>query len=284
MTIFTVSFVVSNDSTRIGYKRIGEGPGLVIVHGSLSTNANYSELVTELAEHFTVYIFDRRSFGSSPYEGEFCIQQDIEDVAALIERTGVTNLFGYSLGGIIALSAAATLPAIKKLAVYEPPLFPNRESAAPVMVRLDRELERGKLAAVIVTAMTNAHLGLPIFNALPRWLLEFFMRFMMTYGEKEGQSNYVSFRQLAPTLHRDGQIILEISGKQDSFANIKSDTLLFGGSNSSKFLKNALSKLEKIIPGVKRVEIPGLEHGSAVNADMRGKPKPIADELIRFFI
>lgn len=283
MQQLTNNTTTSRDGTRISYQETGHGPGLVIVHGSLSTMRNYSQLITLLAEHFTVYLYDRRGFIKDAQWQDFSLQKDIEDVAAVIKATKASNLFGYSLGAIIALCAAAALPEVRKLAVYEPPLFPTREAAEPVMSRLDQELAQHKIAAALVTAMVGAHLGSPWFNAMPRRLLEFMTKYMMTYGEKEGQGGYLSFRQLAQTLHHDGQVILEMSGKQDEFSRITAQTLLMGGSKSSKFLKNNLENLEKIIPQATRHKLPGLEHGSAQNSDMRGKPSPIAAALVDFF-
>ena len=41
---------------------------------------------------------------------------------ALLTATGSRNVFGLSSGAIISLQAALTLPAIRKVALYEPPL------------------------------------------------------------------------------------------------------------------------------------------------------------------
>lgn len=82
----------------------------------------------------------------------------------MLAEAKTTRLFGYSLGAIIALAAAAKLPSIEKLAVYEPPLFPDRPSFEPLLARLDGELANGNRAAALVTAMTSAHLGAGWFN------------------------------------------------------------------------------------------------------------------------
>jgi pimeloyl-ACP methyl ester carboxylesterase len=284
MTHEKSDFAVSRDGTRIQYHQTGSGPEVVFVHGSLSTTKNYSQLIAEMAKHCTIYTFDRRGFGENAYESEHSPQQDIEDTVAVLEKTKAVNLVGYSLGAIIALGTAAASSQVKKLAIYEPPLFPTREAAQPVMDRLNDELSQDKIPAALVTAMTGAHLGAPWFNAMPRRFLEFMTKYMMTYGEKEGQGGYYSFRQLAPTLRHDGEVILEMSGRQTAFADISAETLLVGGGKSSKFLKNTLDKLESTIPHAEHREIPGLDHGSAQNSDMRGKPGPIADEFTNFFI
>jgi pimeloyl-ACP methyl ester carboxylesterase len=274
---------VSADGTQIGYRQVGVGPALVIVHGSLSTSAHHSELAAALSQHFTATVYDRRGFGESSGAIGSTLERDIEDVAAVLDKAGAHNLAGYSLGAIVALAAAAALPGISKLAVYEPPLFPDRDSAAKVTNRLDRELADGRTAAAIVTAMKGAQLASPWFNAVPRVLLEPMMRSMMTYGEKEGQGDYPSFRQLAPTLGHDGHIILEMSGRQHWFSNIRADTLLLGGAQSSSFLKAALSRLAETIPHARRVEIPGVGHSAGWNSNLRGNPGPVASAFAEFF-
>jgi len=123
--------VTSSDGARIACQTVGQGPALVIVHGSLSTHRNYSRLVDKLAETFTVTIYDRRGFGESAYDGAVSMEQDLDDLACVVEAAACDRVFGYSLGGIIALAGAVRMPGVRKLAFYEPPLFPSREAAAP---------------------------------------------------------------------------------------------------------------------------------------------------------
>jgi hypothetical protein len=105
----------------------------------------------------------------------------------------------------------------------------------------------------------------------------------MAWTEKKGSGDCASFRDLVPTLQRDGQVIPEVSGKQESLRNIQADVLLLGGSKSSTFMNEALDEVEKFLPRTKRVEITGLDHGSGCNREMRGKPTTIPEELRCFF-
>ena len=61
------------------------------------------------------------------------------------------------------------------------------------------------------------------------------------------------------------------------------ELLLLGGSKSSAFLKDALSGISRVLPGAKRVELPGLNHSSSWNKEVRGNPGKIAEELRKFF-
>ena len=64
--------VVSRDGTTIGYRRMGSGPGLVLVHGGMQASQNLMKLATALAEKFTVCVLDRRGRGlSGPFGDDY---------------------------------------------------------------------------------------------------------------------------------------------------------------------------------------------------------------------
>src|SRR5215475_15433968 len=114
-------FVTSQDGTRIGYRQVGRGPGLVVLHGSMQWAGSHMRLAAALADAFTVYLPDRRGRGASGPAGDaYGMAREVEDVQALIEATGAGNLFGVSSSGLVALQAALTVPGIRRVAVYEP--------------------------------------------------------------------------------------------------------------------------------------------------------------------
>ncbi len=203
----------------------------------------------------------------------------------LLAQTGAHNVFGVSAGGLIALQAALTLPAVQKTAVYEPAFFIHGVPAELVK-RLDQEIEQGKVAAALVTAMKGAQMGPPVFNYVPRGLLEMLTNMAMRGEEKKAKGDDVTMRMFAPTLDYDLQLIAEMTGRLDSFRGVRSEVLLLGGSRSPAYLKEALDALEGILPDATRVEFPGLDHGgsSDISATNRsGNPELVAQELRRFF-
>lgn len=281
---YPLEHVTSRDGTRIACRRLGSGPVVVIVHGSMSTSENQMELAEELAGNFTVCAYDRRGFGTSgPCSGSDSLKADVEDLHAVLSASGGSRVLGVSVGAIITLKAALEFPATSRVALYEPPLFPSPDEAAKVIVRLDSEMAEGNLAGVLVTAMTGAHLGPPVLQFLPRRLLEHMTRRMISGGGDKDWGDYMSFGDLAPTLHHDGQIIAEMSGPVPALAGIKAKVLLLGGSKSSAFLKQALDRVETVLPRTGRVTLRGLNHSSPWNTDLRGKPGPIAEQLRQFF-
>ncbi len=278
---FTTNTVISKDGTTIGYRQLGHGPALVILHGSMSTGYYHLELAEALADTFTIILPDRRGFGlSASFNTDGGIEKDVEDLDALLTQTDAHDVFGVSAGAIICLRAALDLPAIRRLAIYEPPLFANSAKSTAMIHRFDAEMARGKVGAALTTVMKGAPLISDIFSALPRPLLEFMTNKMLSFNAKNG---YQSFRELAPTLHHDGQIISEMSGQQDSLEAIRAEMLILGGSKSTSFLKAGLDSVAQVLPRAKRVTLSGLNHSSPWNTDLRGKPAPLAQELRRFF-
>ena len=72
-------------------------------------------------------------------------------------------------------------------------------------------------------------------------------------------------RMLAPTLHRDFQLVIEISGKLEKLQPIQAQLLLLSGSKSPAYLRDPVGALEKVFPHAKKVVSPGLGHGASGN-------------------
>ena len=91
--------VTSRDGTTIGYRRVGDGPGLVVLHGAMESSSSHLQLAEALADRFTVYLPDRRGRGlSGPYPAAYTVRTDIEDMDALLTTTGARQVFGVSSG------------------------------------------------------------------------------------------------------------------------------------------------------------------------------------------
>jgi pimeloyl-ACP methyl ester carboxylesterase len=120
------SYVTSADGTRIAYETLGTGPALIVVDGAMCHRGlgPARGLATELAHHYTVYIYDRRGRGDSGNTLPWHEDREIDDLAALLHTAGGTaHLFGCSSGAVLAADAAATLTGFTKLALYEPPFI-----------------------------------------------------------------------------------------------------------------------------------------------------------------
>jgi hypothetical protein len=129
-------------------------------------------------------------------------------------------------------------------------------------------------------------MGPPIFNAIPRWLLESLTSMAMKQEEEKAQPGATTMRMLAPTLHYDFQVVGEMADSQERFRALETETLLLGGSKSPRYLKLALDTLEQTLPHAQRIEFPGLNHGGSSDASATnrgGQPALVAQALHSFF-
>lgn len=281
----TTDSVTSADGTTLGYHQLGQGPGLVLVHGAMESARSHLQLAEALADSFTVYLPDRRGRGrSGGYDDEHHVHKDVEDLGALLAKTGTHRVFGVSSGALICLQAALMLPAVRKVALFEPPLSVDGSVPTTWLTRFDEEIAQGRVSAALVTGMRAARMGPSLLRAMPRPFLEFLTAAAMRHEERKAAPDDVTMRLLAPTLHHDFQWVAETAETLDSYADIRADVLLLGGSRSPAYLRSALDALETTLPRAERVEFAGLGHGASGNADRGGQPVRVARELRRFFV
>lgn len=102
--------VRSTDGTSLAVWVEGEGPALVMVHGSLQDHTASGALVDELRSDVATFSMDRRGFGESGDAAGYSIEREFEDVAAAVDavaaRTGgAVALWGHSYGANCAMGA-----------------------------------------------------------------------------------------------------------------------------------------------------------------------------------
>ncbi|HEX6236094.1 MAG TPA: alpha/beta hydrolase [Acidimicrobiales bacterium] len=116
--------VRSPDGTPLAVWVAGEGPALVLVHGSPSDHTTFAPLVAELRD-LTTFAMDRRGSGASGDTSPYSIEREFEDVAAVVDavaaRTGEpVGLWGHSYGCNPAMGGAALTSNVHRLVLYEP--------------------------------------------------------------------------------------------------------------------------------------------------------------------
>ncbi|MER6510808.1 alpha/beta hydrolase [Nonomuraea sp. NPDC001636] len=99
--------------TRVAYRTVGDGPGLVLLHGTGPGSSTWNGLAERFADRNTVILPDLG--GSDLVEDDgapLTVEGLTEQLAAVIEDSGKApvDLLGFSLGAVVALSLAATRP------------------------------------------------------------------------------------------------------------------------------------------------------------------------------
>jgi len=119
----SVRSVESQDGSVIGFETFGQGPPLVLVHGTSADRSRWHPVVARLSERYTVHVVDRRGRGLSTAEAHpYALAREGEDVAAVIEAVGrEVYLVGHSYGALCSLEAAQITDAIGRMVLYEPP-------------------------------------------------------------------------------------------------------------------------------------------------------------------
>src|SRR5262245_37313698 len=114
---YSTASVVSSDGTTIGYRRLGHGPGVILVHGSMMGAQNFMKLAAALAGDCTVYIPDRRGRGLSGPHGDYSLEREADDIRALVKHSAASSIFGLSSGAIVTLKAALSEPTLRNVAL-----------------------------------------------------------------------------------------------------------------------------------------------------------------------
>jgi pimeloyl-ACP methyl ester carboxylesterase len=177
----TVTHALSRDGTEIAYWSSGEGPPLVVVHGTPADHTRWRPLLPYLEPHATVHAMDRRGRGGSGDGPEYALEREFEDVAAVVDSVAEASgspvdVYGHSHGGICAFGAATLTSNIRRLVLYEGWAAPNPAVfalPAGLEERMDALLAAGDPGAVVETlfreleAMSDE--DMEAFKAAPSW-------------------------------------------------------------------------------------------------------------------
>jgi pimeloyl-ACP methyl ester carboxylesterase len=277
---YTAEYVTSKDGSTVAYRRLGDGPGIILVHGALQASQNLMALAAALSDTFTLYIPDRRGRGKTGPVGEgYGVQKEREDTEAVLKKTGACFIFGLSSGGIIALEAALAFPELQRVGVYEPPFSTLNSTPTTWTGRFDRDVAARNLPAALVTALRGGRTS-PLMAAMPQFLLLPLIRYMLERDRKNHPNGDVPIGEIIPTMHYDVQLVKETEDTTPLFGALKAEVLLLGGNKSPTYLRHALDRLEAVLACVERVELRGLDH---LGPDNSGEPRQVAAELRRFF-
>lgn len=237
-----------------------------MVDGALSTRVTGSKprLAGLLAEHFTVYRYDRRGRGDSGDTQPYAVKREIEDLDVLIEKAGGSALvYGHSSGGCLALDAAAELSdKVRKLAIYEPPYNDDPKARAAWTVYIKNlsdtlaDDRRGDAVALFLASEGTPAAEIEAMRQQPFW------------AGMEG---------LATTLAHDhmGVIGSDCGIPTDRARRLRVPTLVMAGGASYPFMLQTATTLSKAIPDAKLSTLDG--QGHVVD------PESLAPLLVEFF-
>lgn len=96
----------------LNYRKSGQGPPLVILHGVFGSGENWLTVSKQFMPHFEVYLIDQRNHGRSPHSDSFSYDLLVRDLLDFSDAEGWNTfyLIGHSMGGKVAMKFAARYP------------------------------------------------------------------------------------------------------------------------------------------------------------------------------
>ncbi len=93
-------------------QQLGSGPPIVILHGLFGEGDNWRSVAKHFSERFQVVSLDLRNHGASGWSDEMGFAEMAGDVFETVDHLGLEGftVLGHSLGGKVAMTAAATQP------------------------------------------------------------------------------------------------------------------------------------------------------------------------------
>ncbi len=110
---------------RVHYRRAGEGPALVLIHGLVGSARNWEQNVEFLAQDATVYALDLANMGESERVAglDAGLEATADRVAAFMDALGIeaADVAGHSHGGAVVMMLAARHPErVRRLVLFAP--------------------------------------------------------------------------------------------------------------------------------------------------------------------
>lgn len=284
--------VTSTDGTTIGFRQLGQGPAMVILHGGALASQHYMKLGAALADEFTVCIPDRRGRGmSGPYGPHYSIECEDEDLSAVVAETDAQYVFGTADGGLFALHGSMSIPTIRKVAVFEPVVFVGQPGLAEFKQTISRGealMAKGDIAAAMSSLATDAGNDARVkavsapYRMLAQMMSQQFMcRLLLWLDALAARGDKVPLRDLVPALIPELQQVRATEGTIEDYRQVTAECLLMCGSGAPTLFTGTLDALQRVLAHSRRVELSACNHGAA--QDQGGNPLAIAEQLRLFF-
>ncbi|MFI0421014.1 alpha/beta fold hydrolase [Spongiactinospora sp. 9N601] len=225
--------VISADGTFIAYERFGSDG--------------------HLAPRVPAIAYDRR--------GDWTVQREIEDLAALIETAGGSAaVYGHSSGAALALHAAAAGLPITKLILHEPPFTPARDGEDQHRLEATEDESAHEQATAIRALLAQGRKA----EAIAAFLAPTGMPQQMV----EQMSNDAAVQAVAHTLPHDPFEVVSARSRggatpAEQAATVTIPTLLLCGGDSFPWMIETGAQLAAAMPGGRHHVMPGRQHVAA---------------------
>jgi pimeloyl-ACP methyl ester carboxylesterase len=262
--------VTTDDGVTIGATVHGQGPPLVLIHGSQGDgDLDWRALLPHLTVRVTCHLPSRRGRGRTGDHPDHRLARLVDDIVAYVDSIGgPAGLVGWSAGGTLTLAAAAELSdAVSTVAVFEPPL-------APLMSEQDRAA-RGSTVSRMGDLAAEGRLT----DAARLWADFVFNEVETAALESAGYLAAVG--RYVPVLLDDIRQAMQSGGPDPAdpeiLARISAPMLVLHGPDTRPFFTAAVEHVADHVPDVRKHQIPGAGHAAPLT-----HPEVFAEALTTF--
>lgn len=247
-----------------GAERPGGSSGVVLIHGTLVTDALYYPFARKLSLLLgrPVHCYNRRGrAGSAPQPDDYSLATELADLGAVLRATGATDLVGHSYGGFIAMQAARTFP-IRRMVTYDAAVSLSGNLAHRWRPELEESLTAGHLNSAW------AHLVQGLGTAGPISLLPMGALRMLSIASARTPLG-AQMRTLLPSAVLEMRSVLAADAEVHDFAGLTTPTLMLSGSWSPAYFAETGRLLAGVAPAVDFAEVPGQLHEGPIRPGKR---------------
>jgi pimeloyl-ACP methyl ester carboxylesterase len=264
----------------VAYTDAGEGPPVLLVHGSASSRRLWRALIERLAPRYRVIAPDLIGYGESSAWHAGARATDLDVVNAFARAVGEPlHLVGHSYGGALALRAARELGSrLASLTLIEPAAFDLLDPRGDAPARAEIEAVAGRHVELIADGEIEAcaahfmgyWIGADAWAAMPA----------------ETRARIVP---TMPKIAAEFRMLFRSPEALGAYRRLRVPTLLVRGTRTTLAAHGVVERLAATLPQCDLVEIPGaghmapLSHADAVNAAIethlaQGEAETLFDE------
>ncbi|HEU4450133.1 MAG TPA: alpha/beta hydrolase [Gaiellaceae bacterium] len=255
---------------RVAWDCLGDGPPVVLVHGTPGWSYAWRTVAPRLAERFTVHLLDLVGYGDSERREsqDMSVAAQGRALAELLDRWGLERpaLVGHDVGAAIVLRAhllegrPASAVALLDAAVLLP-------WNTPATLHMKEHLDAYRtMPAHVYEHVVAAHLATAFHRPLAPGTMAGYLR---PWQGEDGQAAY--FRKIAQWRDDDLAVLEPLLGTIDVPA------LVLWGAEDRWLAPELAGRLAASIPGARTALIPDAGHFV-----MEDAPEVAAAELLRF--
>ena len=240
------------------------GPGVVVIHGTLVTDALYRPFARNLSLLLSrpVHCYNRRGrAGSAPQPDDYSVATEIRDLAAVMKATGSEDVVAHSFGGFVALQAARDMP-LRRLVTYDAAVSLSGNLHHRWRPELEQAVTDGQLNHAWAHLVQGLATAGPL-SYLPLGALR--MLSIMSARTTVG----AEMRELLPTAVKEMRAVLDADAELADFTQLATPTLMLSGGWSPGYFADTGRQLASAVPAIDFAVVPGQLHEGPIRPGKR---------------